>query len=139
MTTKQTDEYLYRAYLIWETLRATGESEFPAQLASTFFFVASHEGVYQDELADIINISTSSASRNVVWLTSKKRDGTKGLGLIRRERAIDTRVDPRRFQLFLTPKGRRIAALVQQHLTSPLISHKTEESTNVNSNLGDGT
>lgn len=106
-------------HLVLEVLRSTGEREFPAQLASTFLYIASHEGCLQEELAEQLNIARSSVSRNVTWLGSMHRSGKPGLKLVRREHDLNGS-DPRRYRLFLSPKGKQLANLIEKTLTSPL-------------------
>jgi len=101
---------MLKAYLLTEVLRATGEREFPLQLASTFFWIAAHDGCRQE---DATSMSSSSVSRNVSWLGPRHRLGKDGLKLVRREK--DSR-DPKRYRLFLTPKGKQLSSLIQNTL-----------------------
>ena len=104
---------MLKAYLLTEVLRATGEREFPLQLASTFFWIAAHDGCRQEDLVKATSMSSSSVSRNVSWLGPKHRLGKDGLKLVRRER--DSR-DPKRYLLYLTPKGKQLSSLIQNTL-----------------------
>ncbi len=110
--------HLYRAYLVMELLRSTGEKEFPMQLSSIFFWVASHNGCRQSDVINAVQMSKSSVSRCLDWLGPAHRlEHRSGLKLIRRE------VDPdnhRAFRLFLTPKGEQFVNLVEQQLTMPI-------------------
>ncbi len=117
-TPRRTNDALYRAHLVFEVFRATGEREFPAQLSSVFLWIASHEGCLQEDVAEALCIARSSVSRNITWLGSTHRSGKTGLKLVRRERAVDG--DPRRYRLFLTPKGKHFSSLIEKHLTAPL-------------------
>lgn len=108
-----TNEALYRAYLVVEVLRSTGEREFPMQLASTFLWIASHDGCLQEDLPDAISMSPSSVSRNVTWLGQSHRSGREGLHLVVRRR--DT-INPKRWRLFLTRKGVQFVNLIEKQL-----------------------
>lgn len=112
-----TDEDLYRCYLVMEVIRSTGEREFPMQLASTFFWIASHNGCLQQDLQRTTSMSSSSVSRNVDWLGQLTRFGKPGLRLVRRERDD---IDRKRYRLFLTPKGEQFSRLIAQQLNKPL-------------------
>ena len=112
-----TSEEVYRAYLVIEVLRSTGEREFPMQLASTFLWIAAHDGCRQEDLGEAISMSPSSVSRNVSWLGSKHRLGKEGLRLVRRERDPQ---DYKRWRLYLTPKGLQFSRLIEKQITSPL-------------------
>jgi DNA-binding MarR family transcriptional regulator len=104
---------MLKAYLLTEVLRATGEREFPLQLASTFFWIAAHDGCRQEDLVNATSMSSSSVSRNVSWLGPRHRLGKDGLKLVIREK--DPR-DPKRYRLFLTPKGKQLSSLIQNTL-----------------------
>jgi DNA-binding MarR family transcriptional regulator len=107
----------YRAYLVVEVLRATGEREFPLQLASTLLWIGAHNGCLQQDLVKATSMSPSSVSRNVSWLSSTHRLGKPGLGLVRREQ---DQLDYKRWRLWLTPKGEQLISLIEQHLLDPL-------------------
>lgn len=113
-TAKLTNPALKQAYLLIEILRSTGEREFPMQLASTFFWIAAHDGCRQEDLVAASSMSSSSVSRNVSWLGPMHRSGKRGLGLVRRERDPD---DYKRWRLFLTPKGEQFSNLIKTTLT----------------------
>ena len=112
-TSKVTNQPMIKAYLLTEVLRATGEREFPLQLASTFFWIAAHDGCRQEDLVNATSMSSSSVSRNVSWLGPRHRLGKDGLKLVIREK--DPR-DPKRYRLFLTPKGKQLSSLIQNTL-----------------------
>lgn len=113
-----TSDPLYRLYLVMELLRATGEKEFPMQLASIFFYVASHDGCRQEDVIRGTGISPSSVSRNVSWLGSHHRlEHRQGLRVVRRERDPD---DPKRWRLYLTPKGLQWVNLIEEHMSGSL-------------------
>jgi len=112
-----TSEDLYRAYLMVEVLRSTGEREFPMQLASTFLWIAAHDGCRQEDLILATSMSPSSVSRNVTWLGPRHRLGKEGLKLVRREKDPD---DPKRWRLYLTPKGSQFSRLIEKQLNGPI-------------------
>jgi len=103
---------LYRMYMAFEVLRAQ-EREFPAQLVSTFLYIASYNGCRQEDLMEGTSMSSSSVSRNVSWLGPKHRLGKDGLKLIRRSIDED---DPKRYRIYLTPKGEQMASLLEKTL-----------------------
>jgi DNA-binding MarR family transcriptional regulator len=115
--TRVSSKELYRAYLMIEVLRSTGEREFPMQLATTFFWIASHDGCLQEELIEQTSLSASSVSRNVSWLGEQHRLGKDGLHLVRREK---DQKDYKKWRLYLTPKGLQFARLIEKQLASPL-------------------
>tara|TARA_Y100001963_G_scaffold64456_1_gene89844 strand:- start:649 stop:1032 length:384 start_codon:yes stop_codon:yes gene_type:complete len=114
---KITSESLLRFHRAIEVLRATGEREFPMQLALTFTYIAARDGCRQEDLQEALAMSSSSVSRNVTWLGPRHRLGKEGLKLVRRER---DREDPKRYKLFLTPRGEQLKNLIEQQLTQPL-------------------
>jgi DNA-binding MarR family transcriptional regulator len=115
---KLTNERSYRAFLLTELLRSTGEKEFPMQLASIFFWIAAHDGCKQEEVSKAVNIAPSTVSRNVTWLGPRHRlEHRHGLRLVRREQDPDNH---RAWRLFLTPKGKQFVAMLNNHLNMPL-------------------
>ncbi len=109
-----------RAWMIVELMRSTGETEFPAQLMSIFFWIAAHEGCKQQDLIDTCNISSSSVSRCVLWLGPRHRlHHRSGLRLVRRERDP---YDYKCYRLFLTPKGKVFTNLLDNYSKAPLDS-----------------
>ena len=112
-TSKVTNEPMLKAYLMTEVLRATGEREFPLQLASTFFWIAAHDGCRQEDLVTATSMSSSSVSRNVSWLGPRHRLGKDGLKLVYRERDPQ---DPKRWRIFLTPKGKKLKNMIETTL-----------------------
>jgi DNA-binding MarR family transcriptional regulator len=117
---KLTSEACYRCYLIMEILRSTGEKEFPLQLASCFFYVASHDGCLQEEVVAFTKLSASAVSRNISWLGNHHRlEHRQGLKLVRRERDA---ADYKKWRLFLTPKGQQFANLIEQHMSMSIAS-----------------
>ena len=121
---KVTSEACYRCYLIMEILRSTGEKEFPLQLASCFFAIASHDGCLQEEVVALTKLSASAVSRNVSWLGSHHRlEHRQGLKLVRRERDA---ADYKKFRCFLTPKGQQFANLIEQHMSMSIASFEAQ-------------
>jgi len=110
---------LYKAHLIFELLRSTGEREFPAQLSSTFLWVAANEGCRQEDVAKALNIARSSVSRNLSWLGNQHRFGKPGLHLVERRRDENIHDDPRSLRCYLTPKGNQIASMIEKILHEP--------------------
>jgi DNA-binding MarR family transcriptional regulator len=87
----------------------------PLQLLQIFLYVASNTKCKQADLQEVTGLSESSCSRMIMWLGPTRHDGKKGLCLIR------TESDPvfyKRKILFLTDKGHKVAALIQQNLSS---------------------
>lgn len=87
------------------------------QLATTFFWIASHDGCRQEDLVHATSMTAGSVSRNVSWLGSKHRLGKEGLKLVRRERDPD---DRKRWRLYLTPKGQQFMRLIEKQLEGPI-------------------
>ncbi len=79
------DPQAQRLYEAIELLRML-DREMPAQLVSTFLFVASHEPVDTLQIAEGTGLAKSSVSRNTDWLSTHHRIKTRmGLGLISKE------------------------------------------------------
>ena len=72
-------------YESFELLRLL-DTEMPAQLVTTFFFIAAHGPVDTVTVANRLNMKPSSVSRNTDWLSANHRLKNKaGLGLIIKE------------------------------------------------------
>lgn len=95
--------------MAFEILRSQ-EREFPAQLVSTFLYIAAHNGCRQEDLIEATKMSSSSISRNVTWLGPRHRLGKEGLRFVYREKDPE---DTKRYRVFLTRKGEQIANLIQ--------------------------
>lgn len=106
-----TDDQMARLMDVIEVFRAM-DREVPAQVISTFLYVAAHNPCHAQSLQlDLITenakgepvpMTPSAVSRNTDWLSEQHRLGKPGLNLIHKE------VDPsnrRRQILRLTPKG----------------------------------
>ena len=116
---KLTSELTFRAFMVSELLRSI-EEEFPMQLAACFFWIGSHNGCLQEDIAKNCGLSAASVSRNVSWLGPRHRLAHRnGLRLVRRERDPD---NWRRWRIWLTPKGARLVHFLEIHLTLDLTS-----------------
>lgn len=102
------DPQAKRLYEAIELLRIL-DREMPAQLVSTFLFIAAYEPVDTLQIAEATGLAKSSVSRNTDWLSSRHRIKTRdGLGLIiKEENPFNWRTRICR----LTPKG---ASLIKQ-------------------------
>ena len=82
------------------------DREVPAQVISTFLYVASHNPCHKQALEQDLGFTTASASRNTAWLSDQHRLKKPGLGLIHKYK------DPsnnRRVLLALTEKGEELS------------------------------
>ncbi len=97
-----------RIYEAIELLRIL-DREMPAQLVSTFLYIAAYEPVDTLQIGKATGLAKSSVSRNTDWLSSHHRIKTRvGLGLITKEaNPLNWRTRICR----LTPKG---TALIYQ-------------------------
>ena len=99
---------IYDLFMRFEILRdRANEPELPAQLVSTFLYIASRGDVRQAEISIATGISKSATSRNVSWLGPrnklKRRDGLKWVTVYQ---------DPtnwRANRIKLTPLGQDVA------------------------------
>ena len=90
------------------------DKEMPAQLLSTFLFIAAHEPVETLALGKAIGIATSSVSRNTDWLSAHHRLPNKaGLGLIIKE---DHPTNWRTRICRLSPKGESLMRQIKEKL-----------------------
>lgn len=89
------------------------EREVPAQVISTFLYVATHDKCHKVALEEDLELSTASASRNTDWLSTHHRLGKPGLGLI--EKVYDPS-NRRRLQLALTPRGKTLVKRIKEQL-----------------------
>jgi DNA-binding MarR family transcriptional regulator len=81
------------------------DRQVPAQVISTFFYIASHNGCRSRHLVEALGYSNSSASRCTDWLSDSHRLGKPGMGLIVKKRDP---LDQRDRLLYLTPKGTQV-------------------------------
>jgi len=89
------------------------DREIPAQVLSTFLYVASHDNCHKQAVEQELEFSSASGSRNTDWLSKLHRLNKPGLDLIIKE------VDPsnrRRQTLKLSPKGRALIKQIKQFL-----------------------
>ena len=83
------------------------DMEMPAQLISTFLYVASHDGCHSLALREDLEMTAASTSRNTDWLSGFHRNNpARGLNLITKEVDLG---DRRRHILKLTPQGKKLA------------------------------
>ena len=78
------------------------DSEMPAQLVCSLFYIASHNYCHKQAVEEDLQLTVAAGSRNTDWLSDDHRLNKPGLGLITKQR------DPnngRRLQMVLTPKG----------------------------------
>jgi DNA-binding MarR family transcriptional regulator len=81
------------------------DREVPAQVISTFFYIASHEGCFTRHLVEEIGLSSSSVSRCTSWLSDYHRLGKPGMELIVKKKS---HLDQRERILHLSPKGEQV-------------------------------
>lgn len=89
------------------------DREVPAQVISTFLYVAAHDNCHKQAVEEDLDFTTASCSRNTDWLSELHRLRKPGLDLIIKE------VDPtnkRRLQLKLTGKGKRLVKQIEKIL-----------------------
>lgn len=120
---KLTNEGAYRAFLVVELMRSTGEREFPAQLMAVFLWIAAHNGCKQADVIKHCGLAPSSVSRSVTWLGPRHRlEHRSGLKLVRRERDPN---DWKAWRLYLTPRGETFVGLLDKIQTMPVSSGTT--------------
>lgn len=106
MTTYSKD--IFTAVRLLEAIREV-DAEMPTQTAHSFLCVALQPGLTMQELADRTGLSQSSASRNVQALGEWHWNRKPGYRLVE---AVPDPNDTRRKIMYLTPRGRDIAAKV---------------------------
>ena len=100
-------------YESFELLRLL-DTEMPAQLVTTFFFIAAHGPVDTVTIANSLNLKRSSCSRNTDWLSAHHRLPNKaGLGLIIKE---DHPTNWRTRICRLSPKGQSLIKQIKEKL-----------------------
>ena len=100
-------------YESFELLRLL-DTEMPAQLVTTFFFIAAHGPVDTVTVANRLNMKRSSVSRNTDWLSANHRLKNKaGLGLIIKE---DHPTNWRTRLCRLSPKGESLIKQIKEKL-----------------------
>jgi DNA-binding MarR family transcriptional regulator len=100
-------------YESFELLRLL-DTEMPAQLVTTFFFIAAHGPVDTVTIANSLNLKRSSCSRNTDWLSADHRLPNKaGLGLIIKE---EHPTNWRTRLCRLSPKGESLIKQIKEKL-----------------------
>ena len=100
-------------YESFELLRLL-DTEMPAQLVTTFFFIAAHGPVDTVTIANSLNLKRSSCSRNTDWLSAHHRLPNKaGLGLIIKE---EHPTNWRTRLCRLSPKGESLIKQIKEKL-----------------------
>ena len=99
------DNDLFGVLKAFELLRLQDE-QMPGQLVSTFLYVASHNPCSKRDVEKDLQLSSSSASRLLDWLSDYHRLGKPGLGLIIKYK---DNMDLRLATVKLTPKGENLA------------------------------
>ena len=107
-----TDRYMDRMRRVMDLMRLF-DREVPAQVLSTFFYVASHEGCTTVEMPEPLGLAQSSVSRCTDWLSDYHRLGKPGMGLILKK--IDLQ-DRRLRRLYLSDKGRNLVSHIKEVL-----------------------
>lgn len=83
----------------------SADPEMPMQTAATLMIIALNEGCTLVDITERLGMASSSASRNVSYLSKVHRLGKPGLNLV--ETRVDV-MDRRRKHHHLTPKGRAL-------------------------------
>ena len=113
-----TSDACYRAFLMIQLLRSTGEHEFPAPLMALFFWIAPLDWSNLAAFAAPLARLSSRRLRLFPCLgPSPRLEQRSGLKLVRRER------DPNNYKawrLYLTPKGRVFRQLLEDNAKKPL-------------------
>ena len=98
------DKAMQKALLLMEEFRSVSP-ELGAQTIATFLIVASNPGCTVTDVVRLLGLTLSSASRNVIALSTRKHKGEEGFGLIDHRQDMN---DFRRKTLHLTPAGARV-------------------------------
>ena len=100
-------------YESFELLRLL-DTEMPAQLVATFFFIAAHGPVDTITITQRTGMKSGSVSRNTDWLSANHRISTKaGLGLIIKE---EHPTNWRTRLCRLSPKGESLIKQIKEKL-----------------------
>jgi len=100
---------------IMDELRQATNEKVSAPALYTFLQVALEPGISQQKLAEAVNITMPSLTRNIQLLGKGGRtQGAGGHGLVE---AIDDPTDARRKLVFLTPAGRNLVSRLVSLLT----------------------
>lgn len=92
------------------------DPEMPMQTAMALVYIAQHPGCRISEIGASLGVSSSTASRNVSYLSASRGKGLKGHGLVRaRQDDFDRRIR----LVELTPRGRKLVDDVIEILSIP--------------------
>jgi len=111
-----TDDSTLAVLKAFERLRML-DREMPAQVVSTFLYIASHDPCHKQAIEEDLCHSTAAASRNIDWLCGRQRLSKPGLELVEKYR------DPsngRRFLCRLTSKGQALVRDITEDLYGPI-------------------
>ena len=106
-------EKLAQAIEFFRSFDNENTKEIPAQVISTFLYVASHDDCNKIDMERALKMSSASGSRNTDWLSDQHRLAKPGLGLIIKYR---DRTNRRKQVLQMTAKGRQLANSLKQIL-----------------------
>ena len=100
---------------IWKCLEELRkiEPEMPIQRASTFIYVAAHEGSTIRQVSEAVGVVLSTTNRNLRALGNKHRNGSAGFDLVFTEKDP---IDCRRLVVKLTNKGIRVRKSLADYL-----------------------
>ena len=82
------------------------DREIPAQMMSTYLYVATHNRCHKQALEEDLSFSSASGSRNTDYLSPTHRLKKKGFSLLEKKHDQFNR---RRLTLELTPDGKKLA------------------------------
>jgi len=111
-----TDDSMLVLLKAFERLRIL-DRELPAQVVSTFLYIASHDPCHKQAIEEDLCHSTAAASRNIDWLAGRQRLSKPGLNLVEKYR------DPsngRRFLCRLTSTGQALVRDITTDLYGPI-------------------
>ena len=92
------------------------DREIPAQMMSTYLYVATHNRCHKQALEEDLSFSSASGSRNTDYLSPTHRLKKKGFSLL--EKKYD-QYNGRRLTLELTSDGKKLAEELEAILYSP--------------------
>ena len=92
------------------------DREIPAQMMSTYLYVATHNRCHKQALEEDLSFSSASGSRNTDYLSPTHRLKKKGFSLLEKKHDQFNR---RRLTLELTPDGKKLAEELEAILYSP--------------------
>ena len=92
------------------------DKEMPAQMMSTYLYVATHNRCHKQALEEDLKFSSASGSRNTDYLSPTHRLKKKGFSLL--EKKYD-QFNRRRLTLELTPDGKKLGEELEAILYSP--------------------